>query len=88
MKYIMFEVTSGTITKKLPIVFPDDLIHQWVARSLLPMLRMQYDNAKPISAGSFNMLSGETFGDSETLKLKADKEDGDIIGSYDYLHGM
>lgn len=89
MKYVMFEVNGEGGKRKVPIIFPDSLVHSMMAEQFERVLRYTFKGcmAKPVSAGMVS-LTGQCHGESETLKLKADKADSSIINAYDYLHGV
>lgn len=86
MKYIMMKSQIGGITRKIPIIFPDILVHQDVAEAIrrLPQMRM----SEPDSAGFIQMHNISCHGESETLHITAKDEDSDIISTMDYLHGI
>lgn len=90
MKYIMFSVDIGGTKRKVPIIFPDTLVHSLVNAVMRPCLQEHFKKAKieAINAGEYNIATGETHGKSETLHLSADEDDGTVIACYDYLHGI
>lgn len=88
MKYIMAELDGG---KKVPLVFPNFLVHKEMARVFMQALRRHgHDYVKFVSAGELTMFGAgvECSGFSETMGLKAVKEDAKVIEMYDYLHGV
>lgn len=86
MKYIMLRVKLGDIERDVPIIFPDALVHERVEKIMtqLPELSL----AVPVSAGFVDVTDAEVFGKSETLKMSARRQDGRIIRTYDYTHGI
>ncbi len=88
MKYIMFEVTEDKITRKVPFIFPSQLVHSMVAHAVHPLMIAKHDTAKLVSAGEWSKISGEACGFSETLKLESHPDDTLVIKSYDYAHGL
>lgn len=89
MKYIMFEVDIGTLTKKVPVVFPNELVHREVAGVLVPMLHKQFGSCRCISAGEFSPITGDCSGRSSTMKLDSrGEEDSAIIIGCDYGAGL
>lgn len=93
MKYVMIRLTVGDMDRDIPFIFPDAQTHSTVSQYMCHMLRRDHPDAseiKPISAGFLSSvsLSPECYGESETLKLKSRKEDGEIIVMYDYHHGI
>lgn len=90
-KYIMFEVSTKSIKRKVPIIFPDALVHLYVGTVVKMALEEQFKGAtvKAVSAGAINELSVNcTFSNSTTLGLKAAPGDDEVINSYPYFHGM
>lgn len=89
MKYVMFEHDLEGVTQKIPIIFPDRLVHADVAERMRHLLRRVHKiDAKPVSAGFVNLGLISCYGESETLGLSARNEDGAIIETMDYLHGI
>lgn len=88
MKYIMIEQKVGEITRKIPIIFPDILIHKDIADAIIPILS-KMGESKIVSAGNFNnFMCDYTIGKSSTLNIEANVDDAEIINSYDYFHGI
>lgn len=92
MKYIMAEVRQGSITRKVPLIFPNFLVHSEMARVFKHALfRHEVDEVKFVSAGEYGPLFGAglaTMGKSETLGLASDPDDAKVIEMYEYLHGV
>jgi hypothetical protein len=90
MKYVMFRVKHGAVSRDVPVMFPDILVHQEVARAMMPCMRRHFDNANIslVSAGDFDQMDCKCSGESTSLGLKARPEDGNIILTYAYLHGI
>jgi len=84
MKYIMYIKEIEGIKRKIPIIFPDSLVHIEVAKALKDLVH----TSKICSAGEINMVASSTFGESTTLGIKAKKEDVEIINDYNYFHGL
>lgn len=90
-KYIMFDVTISTTTWKMPIIFPDKLIHSDMAECATIAIHLAIPKAivKAVNAGTLNQLKVvSTDGDSETLNLKYNEDDATVINAYEYLHGI
>lgn len=87
MKYIMFEIEMGEITKKIPIIFPPELVHAGVAKYMGNLISRTIIPPKVISAGTCDIIECNCYGESETLKLRAGKADTRTIECYDYFHG-
>lgn len=91
MKYIMLEgVNSSNQKQKVPIIFPNFMIHQLVAKYITHALIRDHEFAevKVVSAGEVNLDVSYTGGESETCKVKALPEDASIINTYNYFHGI
>ena len=92
MKYIMLEIPyTGGIRQKIPIIFPDQLVHEDVAEHMkLMIFRSMAKIAGPVSAGFIDLGSEiACHGDSETLRLHSLEDlDAGVIRTYDYLHGL
>lgn len=94
MKYVMLEVVlSGSEAPpfKLPIIFPDKLVHKDMAMSARKVAWSTWPCCKVnvVSAGEINLNGVECFGDSETLKVESRGiRDADTIETYNYMHGI
>lgn len=93
MKYIMVQHDIGNgVIQKLPIIFPKQLVHRFMAQAIVPYLRHRhgFDNVEVVSAGECNLVGACVVcsGESETLKLKAAPGDADIIMTFDYTQGL
>jgi hypothetical protein len=86
----MFKITLGTVERKIPIVFPNLMVHKIVAAVSYPLLQEHWPKAKIelASAGDFNMIDGECSGRSESLGIESQPEDGHVIMNHDYFHGI
>jgi hypothetical protein len=90
MKYVMFECTLGELTKRVPIMFPDFMVHadckkmgtHWLLRE------HNFHDCRAVSAGFINLTTGKVYGESESLNLKHDPRDTKTIMTYDYTHGQ
>lgn len=76
MKYIMFQDSDG---RKLPVLFPDLMVHQYVAWGIERALVRQKLYVLPTSAGFVTFNNVKTFGESETLSMKSKPIDADYI---------
>jgi hypothetical protein len=90
MKYIMFSITIGSIQFKVPIIFPNNLVHSEIAQAMLPVFQRHFGECSPvvISAGDYDPIDSVCYGKSETLKVSASPDDGKIILTYAYTHGV
>lgn len=91
MKYIMFECKSKEITRHVPVIFPDFIVHKDFAEYVTHALRREhrFDSVIAVSAGFYDPPTMQCSGESETMKLKSKgKADGRIIKMYNYFHGI
>lgn len=87
MKYIVLE-TEQDNPQKVPLIFPDFLVHSEMARHLREAIRRHLGvESKAVSAGNIVFEDVVTTGKSETLKLTSRDEDAKMIAMYDYLKG-
>lgn len=87
MKYIMLEIDLGDVTKNMPFIFPNELCHKDVAKSVIHLAAMKASwSVKVVSAGYINGM-GMCHGKSTTLNIGSRDEDTHIIKTYDYTHG-
>lgn len=85
MKYIMFEVKSGDIKRKVPIIFPSMLVHSEIAKALCKVSGL---SSRIVGAGELSIITDGCYGKSTTLKIGCKPNDTKIINNYDYSHGM
>ncbi len=84
-KYIMIE---DKLTRT-PIIFPDKLVHLEVFTVCKLLLPRKLAPITACSAGMIGRLYVEGVGDrSESLNVKSNPRDGDIINGYPYFHGI
>lgn len=91
MKYIILKSTLAGEEQKIPIIFPDFMVHILVAKYMVGMLIKQHDRNPHItvaSAGSITISNIECFGKSETCKVESDPNDADLIQMFDYFQGL
>ena len=90
MKYIMFLAQTGSLQMEFPIIFPKQLIHKFVAASMIPCFKACGFLAIPISAGEISIFGTDLrcSGESITLKLKSRPQDSSIIHNFEYLNGI
>jgi len=91
MKYVMAEVKRGSLVKKVPLVFPNELVHREMATVFKQALhRHGWDDVRFVSAGELVMFGAgvECSGSSETMGLTAQDGDARVIEMYDYMHGV
>ena len=85
MKYLMLRLTHATLTRDVPIIFPDMLVHCDIAAVARHIAGLE--GAVPIATGDIHLTAVSTHGESETLGLEAREEDAHTITMYDYFHG-
>ena len=83
MKYIMFQDCNG---RKIPIIFPKNLVHQEVAEALEDLV--VGSAGRIVSAGEISFEVIRCFGKSETLEIGVIKGDAKLIDEYDYFFGL
>jgi hypothetical protein len=91
MKYVMAEVSQGSLRRSVPCVFPNELVHVVMASYFKQALEHHgYTDVEFVSAGEVTLFGAgvECSGSSETLKLSARESDARTIEMYDYLHGV
>lgn len=89
MKYIMLETQLQHVRCRVPIIFPDFMVHEDIARLFHNFLRHRHEMfSTVVSAGDINLGQVGCSGESETLKLQSSNEDNSTINSYDYFHGI
>lgn len=81
MKYISVDVKLGNeksgITKRMVVVFPEDLVHSIVAKGILYSLWEQYPTATLAvhAAGFTDAYMNKAYDSSVSMNLKADPTD-------------
>lgn len=85
MKYIMFKHDQGDLSKLIPVIFPNDLVHADVAKALQESV---LKGTSIISAGSISPLNLQAEGGSETLNIESNPiVDSHVIKMNDYGAG-
>jgi hypothetical protein len=89
MKYIMFEHEIEGQKQLIPIIFPEQLVHELVARYMNVCFVRHGFQTKPVSAGFISVFGTKLTcsGNSETLKLESKSSDAAVIHNYDYTCG-
>jgi hypothetical protein len=91
VKYIMMEFeVGGGMVQKIPLIFPDVLVHESVAKRMEHCLRREHSfvGVKTTSAGFVTFSDPQCSGRSESLELESAVGDSDIINSIDYGGGL
>lgn len=84
MKYIMFLTEVAGIQRKVPIIFPDFLVHIEVAKAMKDLI----GSSKIASAGDVELDVRSVHGKSTTIGISSKTEDKEIISMYNYFQGM
>lgn len=89
MKYIVMSVKSNGVALEIPVVFPDILVHAFMATTTKCALEEQFPGAEvvPLSAGFLSSMDcqAECYGKSETLNLESrGPADDHLIKMADY----
>lgn len=88
MKYIIFEVPMASLVCDMPIIFPNSMAHSEVAAGfgfIVAAHKWDHNRVKAISAGEFNIDTGECSGRSDSLGLDSRGDvDTRIIAMSDY----
>ncbi|WP_149913514.1 hypothetical protein [Sphingobacterium cavernae] len=86
MKYIIIHQESyDDQAVTYPIIFPNELNHSDVADVITSLIRISNKRVETISAGFYNVGTGDTYGNSETLGLESRDIDDQIIKFRDYF---
>lgn len=91
LKYVILsQDMSKDTAQEFPIVFPNFLNHDDVAKAMQRVIeRNKKGPAHIVSAGFCHMSMLSTFGRSETLNLESrGKSDSEIMNQYPYFHGI
>lgn len=91
MKYIVLKSTLAGVEQKIPIIFPNFMVHSHVAKFMAGLLIRCHGRStdiKVVSAGDITMNVLACTGKSETCKVSADPGDQDLIQMYDYFQGI
>ena len=90
MKYVMLEakLPESKMVVKIPLIFPNALVHSIVADQMVFALLRHGIEAVPVSAGTASVSQVEIGGNSETLGLSSNPDDKMTIELIDYLHGL
>ena len=91
MKFILLsqKIDNEGTQMLIPVIFSDVLIHRDVAEINQMLLRQIYrknglPDASVISAGFYNQLNGNCYGESESLKISCSKNTTEIIKNINY----
>ena len=90
MKYIVMQRMIGSMVREVPILFPNELVHQHVASALLKLPGNPYKFLNKVSAaGDVDLDAVVCSGRSTTLRIDSrGKEDADLILTVEYGGGV
>lgn len=90
MKYVMFEIDFAGTKKRVPVMFPDMVVHSLMAEGFADVLiKHGWKDVKVVSAGECTVYVDNIGGKSDTLGVaSAGADDAVTINTYDYLHGL
>lgn len=86
MKYVGIDVKLDGMTRRLVVVFPNDLVHDLVGRAVAQACVVQWPEADVtiVSAGEADAHLHTVHGTSVTLELTSSKVDVGAFNSSDY----
>jgi len=90
MKYVMFETTDKSFVQRIPVIFPNSLVHALVGDYAGVAMREHGFGVKIVSAGEITWHANGVHcsGGSATLGVRSLPSDARVIEGYDYFHGI
>ena len=90
MKYIILKTKICGIEKKVPIIFPNEFVHAFVAKAAQKLIIQHWNvGSEVVSAGDADILNVVCSGESTTLKVASEGDaDSQVIEMYNYTHGI
>lgn len=90
MKYVMAYVKTRepAYNRYVFLIFPDQLVHSIMAEHFRRSLAEQITGDISIVSAGFITDDRQCYGKSESLKLKAHRDDTSIVRSFPYQHGL
>lgn len=89
MKYIVFSLGLDGMSREVPVMFPNCMVHIEVARSLVAGQVLKGNPIKVVSAGEYCPFNGACSGESTTLMVKSRGDiDTKLIQTHDYTGGF
>jgi hypothetical protein len=85
VKYVILAKADGSLLRKVPILFPNALVHADVTEAVLKTLPPGYT---VFSAGEVAIDVVSCGGKSDTLKVESTQVDQRSIAMLDYMHGL
>ncbi len=80
MKYLMLKKEISGVTHFLPIIFPNQLVHDEISE----LLRMHLNDEYTLHSAGFLTTMWKVYGESETLGVGSDPDDSIRLGMCDY----
>jgi len=91
VKYVVLTVSGKNHTMRFPIIFPNNLVHDHVAKAVGLLLNLMFPryNVNVTSAGEVNSMDfgGKAYGKSESCRVSSKKTDTQLIRMNDYGAG-
>ena len=86
MKYVGIDVKIDDMTRRLVVVFPNDLVHDLVGRAVAQACTVQWPEAdiSIVTAGEADAHLRSVYGTSVTLDLASNKVDVMAFNGSDY----
>lgn len=84
MKYIIYEKKILGMIQKIPIIFPNQLVHLDVAKALTKVI----GSSRIVGAGDCYIKVSGVGGKSTTIGIKSKKGDEELINTFEYFYGM
>lgn len=90
MKYVMAHVKmkEPALSRYTFLIFPDQLVHSIMAEHFCQALAQQTAGTFRIVSAGFITDDRMCYGKSESLGLKAHRDDTNIIRTFPYQHGL
>jgi hypothetical protein len=90
MKYVV-AVTKGELSRKVPLIMPNQFVHAEMFKILKQMIRESFDeDCEIFSAGEISFFGPSIVcsGKSSTLGVCSHPDDAELIKCYDYTMGV
>lgn len=86
MKYVMFRVQKPVVYY-FPIIFPEILTHLGIAEAMKGV-QFGVEKLEPVSAGFIDLMTGQCYGESESLGMGVHPDDTSITVTHPSLGGI
>lgn len=84
MKYIIYERETLGMARKIPIIFPNELVHLDIAKALSKVI----GSSRIVGAGDCYLTVAGVGRFSSTIGIKSKEGDEELINNYEYFHGL